>query len=78
MAHVPIQSLIDYIKTACDVDPWAKIMAQELLKRHEPAETEIEVLNEIDRLYRCSNCHRYLFYIKQKYCDKCGQTLKWE
>ena len=38
---VPIQSLIDHIKTACDVDPWAKEMAEELLK-------ELEV--------RCKDC----------------------
>lgn len=29
---VPIQCLIDHIKTAHDVDPWAKDMAEELLK----------------------------------------------
>ena len=29
---VPIQSLIDHIKTSMDVDPWAKEMAEELLK----------------------------------------------
>ena len=29
---VPVQSLIDHIKTAVDVDPWAKEMAEELLK----------------------------------------------
>lgn len=28
---VPVQSLIDHIKTAVDVDPWAKKMAAELL-----------------------------------------------
>ena len=28
--RVPIQSLIDHIKTATDVDPWAKEMAEEL------------------------------------------------
>ena len=32
---VPIQSLIDHIKTATDVDPWAKEMAEELLKEQE-------------------------------------------
>ena len=33
---VPVQSLIDHIKTAVDVDPWAKEMAEELLKEQEP------------------------------------------
>lgn len=32
---VPIQSLIDHIKTAVDVDPWAKEMAEDLLKELE-------------------------------------------
>lgn len=32
---VPIQSLIDHIKTAIDVDPWAKEMVEELLKEQE-------------------------------------------
>ena len=36
MTHkVPVQSLIDHIKTAIDVDPWAKEMAEELLKEQE-------------------------------------------
>lgn len=33
--NVPIQSLIDHIKTAIDVDPWAKEMAEGLLKEQE-------------------------------------------
>jgi hypothetical protein len=36
--NVPVQSLIDHIKTATDVDPWAKEMAEELLKEQEPLE----------------------------------------
>ena len=40
MANVPIQSLIDHIKTAIDVDPWAKEMAEELLKEREPVESK--------------------------------------
>ena len=36
MTHnVPVQSLIDHIKTAIDVDPWAKEMVEELLKEQE-------------------------------------------
>ena len=35
-AHkVPVQSLIDHIKTAIDVDPWAKEMAEDLLKERQ-------------------------------------------
>lgn len=32
---VPIQSLIDHIKTSMDVDPWAKEMAEDLLKEQQ-------------------------------------------
>lgn len=49
-----------------------------LLKEQEPIEPEVEVLNEIDRLYRCPKCHKCFFYEKQKYCDQCGQAVKWE
>ena len=36
--NVPVQSLIDHIKTAVDVDPWAKEMVEELLKDYEAVE----------------------------------------
>jgi len=48
-----------------------------LLKEQEAVEPEAEVLNEIDRLYRCPKCHKCFFYEKQKYCDQCGQAVKW-
>ena len=75
--NVPVQSLIDHIKTAIDVDPWAKEMAEDLLKKQEAVEPEVDVLNEIDRLYKCPKCHKHFFYKKQKYCDQCGQEVKW-
>ena len=40
---VPIQSLIDHIKTSMDVDPWAKEMAEDLLK-------------EQQQIVRCKDC----------------------
>ena len=49
-----------------------------LLKKQEAVEPEVEVLNEIDRIYRCPKCHKFFFYEKQKYCDRCGQAVKWE
>jgi len=49
-----------------------------LLKEQEPVEPEVEVLNEVDRLYRCPKCHKHFFYRKQKYCDQCGQAVKWD
>ena len=35
MHNVPVQSLIDHIKTAIDVDPWAKDIVERLLIEHE-------------------------------------------
>ena len=52
--------------------------ALELLKEQEAVEPEVEVLNEIDRLYRCPKCHKCFFYEKQKYCEQCGQKVKWD
>ena len=49
-----------------------------LLKEQEAVKPEVEVLNEIDRLYKCPRCHKHFFYEKQKYCDQCGQAVKWE
>lgn len=49
-----------------------------LLKEQEAVEPEVEVLNEIDKLYKCPKCHKHFFYKKQKYCDQCGQAVKWE
>ena len=48
-----------------------------LLKEQEAVEPEVEVLNEIDRIYRCPKCHKFFLYEKQKYCDRCGQEVKW-
>ena len=49
-----------------------------LLKEQEAVEPEVDVLNEIDRLYKCPKCHKHFLYKKQKYCDQCGQAVKWE
>lgn len=46
-------------------------------QRQKAKEPEVEVLNEIDRIYRCPTCHKSFFYEKQKYCDQCGQAIKW-
>lgn len=40
---VPEQSLIDHIKTAVDVDDWAKEMAEDLLKEQEPKQVETDM-----------------------------------
>lgn len=59
-----------------ELDMFREVLA--LLKEQEAVEPEVEVMNEIDRLYRCPKCHKCFFYEKQKYCDQCGQAVKWE
>ena len=49
-----------------------------LLKKQEPKQVEAEVINEIDRLYRCPSCHISMILRKQPYCHFCGQAVKWE
>ena len=49
-----------------------------LLKEQEAVAPELEVLTTIDRIYRCPKCHKCFFYKKQKYCDRCGQAVKWD
>lgn len=49
-----------------------------LLKEQEAKEVEAEVINEIDRLYRCPSCHISMILRKQPYCHSCGQAVKWE
>ncbi len=47
MSHnVPVQSLIDHIKTAIDVDPWAIEMMENLLK-------------EQPEIVRCKDCKHW-------------------
>ena len=66
-----------YGDEACDIDEMCRD-ALALLKEQEAVVPEVEVLNEIDRLYRCPRCHKHFFYEKQKHCDQCGQAVKWE
>lgn len=84
MANVPIQSLIDHIKTAIDVDPWAKEMAEELLKEQEPkyvlSQRECETLpTHYERKGFCPKCHQVVeWYLNRAYCGFCGQAVKWD
>ena len=83
--NVPIQSLIDHIKTATDVDPWAKEMAEELLKEQEAKPPAI--MQDIEGIWStCSTCGhklRPILAMKMdtyfpKFCAECGQAVKWE
>lgn len=61
---VPVQSLIDHIKTAIDVDGWAKEMAEELLKEKEVKEQISDAIHETAKQFRrqivmCKDCKYY-------------------
>jgi len=75
---VPIQSLIDHIKTAIDVDPWAKEMVEELLKEQEPIAPSVGSSDEPGSWwYQCGKCKTQIDY-KDKFCRFCGRAVKWE
>ena len=79
---VPIQSLIYHIKTATDVDQWAKEMAEELLKEQEPLEPYA-----CEGDMKCGNGCEIVGYIRESdgkierlanYCPYCGRPVKWD
>ena len=74
---VPVQSLIDHIKTAVDVDPWAKEMAEELLTKHEATKPEVEIVSEILCVYMCPTCHGQIER-NDRFCRHCGQAISWK
>ena len=59
--NVPIQSLIDHIKTAIDVDPWAKEMVEELLNEQNDKGMISDAIHETAKQFRrtivrCKEC----------------------
>ena len=76
MHNVPVQSLIDHIKTAIDVDSWAKEMAEELLKKQEAVEPKY-IDGKRNHFIKCGKCNTDLIR-GMKYCSYCGQAVKWE
>ena len=72
---VPVQSLIDHIKTATDVDPWAKEMAEELLKKQEPVKPN--PVHNSARWFACGKCDCSIT-MEDKFCPRCGRPVKWE
>ncbi len=79
-----IQSCIDHIKTALDVDPWAKEMAADLLKEQEPVKVKdyADIVDGIQVGY-CPKCDRKIVWNPEKeetvaFCKYCGQAVKWE
>lgn len=85
---VPVQSLIDHIKTAADVDPWAKEMAEELLTKQDAEWIEYPECLAYDGAYSdshivCSAC-KHVFSTMDNcteefdYCPHCGAKMKQE
>ena len=80
--NVPVQSLIDHIKTATDVDPWTQEMAEELLTKQETADTGKA------RIFQCEKCgygvediyltNEHDFDIFPHFCPNCGRVVKQE
>ena len=67
---------LNYVGFMTAVENANEILA--LLKEQEPKQVEAEVINEIDRLYRCPSCHISMILRKQPYCHSCGQAVKWD
>lgn len=69
---VPVQSLIDHIKTAVDVDQWAKDMAEELLKEQDAVEPKVIGENGFGHpVHACGKCG-HLITESMNYCSWCG------
>lgn len=84
---VPVQSLIDHIKTAVDVDKWAKDMAEELLKQQESEAKWIygEDKTGVDG-WHCSECGFFEPWFYEftddvdfirfyAHCPRCGRKM---
>lgn len=84
--NVSVQSLIDHIKTAIDVDPWAKEMVEELLKKQEPIEPVDDGHGSLicgNQGYECGCVGSYNLRTKVvdkfcNFCPECGRKVKWE
>lgn len=72
---VSVQQLVDHIKTARDVDPWAKEMAEDLLIQKE-AEAEIEG-GGITWFFVCGECHGTIDD-NSIFCKHCGRKIQWK
>jgi len=75
--NVPVQSLIDHIKTAVDVDPWAQEMAAKLLAKQIPTPAEINGNGRGTWYYMCGVCCGQID-TSDKYCRHCGNVICWE
>lgn len=74
-----IQSCIDHIKTAVDVDPWAKILCEEIMSRAIPVKPTGRHTS-----YRCGVCGTRVrsgqgssSFTKDTVCRKCFTVIDW-
>lgn len=52
-----------------------------LLKEQEPKPVKVVKIADDHKLCYCPGCDRPFcdfYYVKPKFCDKCGQAVKWE
>lgn len=76
---VPVQSLIDHIKTATDVDPWAQEMAEELLTMHEAEPVNVRGHLQAVKYGDCPNCGEGLnSEVYPHWCGFCGKAVNWD
>jgi hypothetical protein len=88
-----VQSLIDHIKTAIDVDPWAKEMVEDLLKEQEAVEPKQIIRKQCKKEHEdgsidyfaewyCPHCNMLILRgfdnPSIKFCYKCGKPILWE
>lgn len=68
-----IECAIRHIQTAVDVDPWAKEIAVDAMKRQIPEKPTLHK----GWLY-CSVCGKDVLMEGYKFCPDCGQRIDWE
>lgn len=74
-----IQSCIDHIKTAVDVDPWAKVLCEEIMTRAIPVKPKGTYTD-----YRCGVCGKRVrsgkgssSFVRDTVCRKCFTVIDW-
>lgn len=80
MEATRIQSCIDHIKTAVDVDPWAKVLCEQIMKRAIPVKPTGQYTNR-----RCGVCGARVrsgagssSFTRDTVCRKCFTVIDWE
>lgn len=74
-----IQSCIDHIKTAIDVDPWAKILCEQIMTRAIPVKPTGKYTQR-----RCGVCGARVrsgagssSFVRDTVCRKCFTVIDW-